>query len=716
MDPSSRRVVWEILRELKQRKKSIIFTTHHLDEAEELADRVGILSSGAMLILDTVENVKRKFGEGYILTVSNSGGEGPSTLEARNEEKIEFSTPTKKNKVSEKRRNGGDDDFSNPNFGKVLSAITKLVPTAKLIEGQVNADFLKILLPFATQSILGQLFENLEKIPDVALSLDLNSLEDAFINIGKVMEEGGKKEEGEEERRKKGGRREEESKKGEEREEKGKEDEVEQADKKKEEEKNEEEERRKEESMKKVTEEEEALRRVWLRQVLATFIRRYLLLTNDLASSFTIYIMHMLYLICVIMVARFGIHDYVDLNSDEKTQYSSRIILSAYIFLSTLFLGHHVTERENSVKYVLLVMGMRPSAYWLGNFSFDLLVFGSSFGVLSVLVVCLEVFEGGYGEFALMLAGFGVSIILFAYLFSFVFRSYHSATHVFPIIVLASFGIPYLIIYLFTEGIFPGDEVNSDNSRLAWEAIFLFFAPLYTCERGLSLLSPIDKGAYLIPNPSLVALILFLQGFLWLMGIILIENSGVFSRKERKKLNKQRRMLEGEKELLLKDIDYNFNSSPFLTSSLIDFDSLEAEKKRLEQFKQEDVLKIYNLSKKYADQQQVLKGVDFCVGEGQVFGLLGPNGAGKTTTFNILTSLIEKDGGLIILNNMIASLVERNLFQKVKIGICPQNNCLFENLNVFHHFLVFGLMKGMRMREIKEEYEYLTSGLGITFN
>ena len=61
MDPGSRRVVWEILRELRQQKKSIIFTTHHLDEAEELADRIAVLSTGKVLILDTVENVKRKF-------------------------------------------------------------------------------------------------------------------------------------------------------------------------------------------------------------------------------------------------------------------------------------------------------------------------------------------------------------------------------------------------------------------------------------------------------------------------------------------------------------------------------------------------------------------------------------------------------------------------------------------------------------------------------
>jgi len=44
-------------------------------------------------------------------------------------------------------------------------------------------------------------------------------------------------------------------------------------------------------------------------------------------------------------------------------------------------------------------------------------------------------------------------------------------------------------------------------------------------------------------------------------------------------------------------------------------------------------------------KNQVLKGVDFTVDSGEIFALLGSNGAGKTTTINILTTLMEKDGG-----------------------------------------------------------------------
>lgn len=46
MDPVSRRGIWDILEEARNEGRSIILTTHHLDEAEVLANRIGIVSRG----------------------------------------------------------------------------------------------------------------------------------------------------------------------------------------------------------------------------------------------------------------------------------------------------------------------------------------------------------------------------------------------------------------------------------------------------------------------------------------------------------------------------------------------------------------------------------------------------------------------------------------------------------------------------------------------
>lgn len=42
LDPASRRTIWGILKEVKNQNRTIILTTHHLEEAEELASRIGV--------------------------------------------------------------------------------------------------------------------------------------------------------------------------------------------------------------------------------------------------------------------------------------------------------------------------------------------------------------------------------------------------------------------------------------------------------------------------------------------------------------------------------------------------------------------------------------------------------------------------------------------------------------------------------------------------
>lgn len=52
MDPQSRRAVWDLMRELKKEGKTIFLTTHYMEEAEALCDRVGIIDYGRLIALD----------------------------------------------------------------------------------------------------------------------------------------------------------------------------------------------------------------------------------------------------------------------------------------------------------------------------------------------------------------------------------------------------------------------------------------------------------------------------------------------------------------------------------------------------------------------------------------------------------------------------------------------------------------------------------------
>ncbi len=66
LDPQSRVLVREYIRSLAQ-KKTIILTTHNMDEAERMADRVAIIDHGKLLVMDTPEKLKRTIGEGDVL-------------------------------------------------------------------------------------------------------------------------------------------------------------------------------------------------------------------------------------------------------------------------------------------------------------------------------------------------------------------------------------------------------------------------------------------------------------------------------------------------------------------------------------------------------------------------------------------------------------------------------------------------------------------------
>lgn len=61
MDPQSRRAVWDFINDLKSQDKTIMLTTHYMEEAEELCDRVGVIDYGKLIALDTPTQLMEKY-------------------------------------------------------------------------------------------------------------------------------------------------------------------------------------------------------------------------------------------------------------------------------------------------------------------------------------------------------------------------------------------------------------------------------------------------------------------------------------------------------------------------------------------------------------------------------------------------------------------------------------------------------------------------------
>jgi len=73
LDPQSRLALWEILGELNREGQTILLTTHYMEEADELCDRVAIMDHGKVLALDSPAALKRSVGADTIVTVKAGG-------------------------------------------------------------------------------------------------------------------------------------------------------------------------------------------------------------------------------------------------------------------------------------------------------------------------------------------------------------------------------------------------------------------------------------------------------------------------------------------------------------------------------------------------------------------------------------------------------------------------------------------------------------------
>lgn len=92
------------------------------------------------------------------------------------------------------------------------------------------------------------------------------------------------------------------------------------------------------------------------------------------------------------------------------------------------------------------------------------------------------------------------------------------------------------------------------------------------------------------------------------------------------------------------------------------------------------------LTKQYGDFPAV-RGIDFEVHTGEVFGLLGPNGAGKTTTVEILEGLRSRTGGHVLVLDRDPETQNREL--KDRIGVCLQSTNLPEKIKVHEALELF---------------------------
>ena len=73
LDPQARRQLWDLINELKSGGRTILLTTHYMDEAEKLCDRVGIMDRGRVIALDTPRQLIASLGVEHLVEYATTG-------------------------------------------------------------------------------------------------------------------------------------------------------------------------------------------------------------------------------------------------------------------------------------------------------------------------------------------------------------------------------------------------------------------------------------------------------------------------------------------------------------------------------------------------------------------------------------------------------------------------------------------------------------------
>lgn len=81
LDPQSRRELWEIIREFRSQGRTVLLTTHYMDEAERLCDRVAIVNHGKVIALGTPRELIASVGGDHVIDFTVEG-QGAATLDA----------------------------------------------------------------------------------------------------------------------------------------------------------------------------------------------------------------------------------------------------------------------------------------------------------------------------------------------------------------------------------------------------------------------------------------------------------------------------------------------------------------------------------------------------------------------------------------------------------------------------------------------------------
>ena len=380
----------------------------------------------------------------------------------------------------------------------------------------------------------------------------------------------------------------------------------------------------------------------------------------------------------------------------------SLIFSLGFSFIPTGIVLFITKEREFNVKHQHMISGVSLSAYWFSNFLWDLLKHVLPAIICSLIILAFNISiytddDSDYGAmWVLMILG-GICQAPFSYMFSFFFKSHSTAQ------------VVMLLLSFITGSVFPSAVFVMfifENSRDAGKALswILKIFPNFCFGWGvLSIgskraLAAFDKrdepyDSFDINSAGGCMLLIGIFAVLYFFIVIILE---LFETNP-----VFARCLGGKKNPIEEAYEHDDD---------VDKEAEVANRTDPAQVQ----VNVKDLCKSYSVQGRLFTAVNkisFNVEPEQCFALLGVNGAGKTTTFKILTGEIFSDQGSAFIGgyNVSKQLPKvRNL-----IGYCPQFDAISDLLTGEEHLELYANIKGIPKHRIQEQVNYMLKNMDL---
>ncbi|NXI40022.1 ABCA9 protein, partial [Galbula dea] len=395
-------------------------------------------------------------------------------------------------------------------------------------------------------------------------------------------------------------------------------------------------------------------------------------------------------------------HPFFSLNDPQFWDYFISFYLIYMLVLFPGFPPHfamgYMQDYKVGARAQLRISGLFPSAYWCGQALVDIpLYWFLLFSMFGIQFAMSNKISGSISIFFLVhpllwcTLGYGISIVLFIYVISFIFpRGWNCDFWSFILIVVS---IVSTIISRILDFSFPRASLYILSLLIP---VYPLLEVTINCHQVF-----VD----IMGSPSSDVLIAVLAPYLHSVAFIFLL-----------------RYLEAKYGRRVLRKDPVFRISPRRESSHQHPEELEEEDEDVKAERaavrnaiaapgQEEtpVIIVSNLCKEYKIKQtgsvfkkkkkMATKNVSFCVKKGEVLGLLGPNGAGKSTATKMITGEITLTAGQVLMKRGDGASSHLQDHEPAFLGYCPQEDPLWPDLTVHDHLWVYAAVKGVCKEE-----------------